>query len=118
MLNSARFAPTPIQRSAVAMRRSRWKPLLALLAAGIALYLYLTGDDGLLHLRQRQQERLELAVQVVRLEMENDSLRQVLIRLEDDLEYVEKVAREEYGMTKKGEQIYRLRESAAGEEDR
>ena len=107
-LSSTSFA----RRYPIARRRRPWKPLLALLAIG-SLYLLMAGDDGMLRLRQRRQEQRELASQVVRLEVENDSLRQVLTRLEHDLEYVEKVAREEYGMTKKGEQLYRLRPSAA-----
>ena len=40
----------------------------------------------------------------------NDSLRQVLWMLENDLDFVEKVAREQYGMVKPGERVYRVRD--------
>jgi cell division protein FtsB len=38
--------------------------------------------------------------------------------LENDLDYVEKVAREEYGMSRKMERVYRLRPTAPQEEKR
>lgn len=100
---------TAVRRTPVVARRRRWK--LLLLAAGlvVAAYLLLAGDDGLLRLWERQRELAEIESTVARLEVENDSLRQVLWRLENDLDYVEKVAREEYGMSKKGERVYRLR---------
>jgi len=89
-------------------RRRRWKPLLFAAALGVVAYLFLAGDDGLLRLWERQRGLEEIEARVTRLEVENDSLLQVLWRLENDLDYVEKVAREEYGMSKKGERVYRL----------
>ena len=50
---------------------------------------------------------------MVALKAQNDSLRNVLNLLEGNLEYLEKIAREEYGMKKPGERIYRIPESVA-----
>ena len=100
---------TAVRRPSVVARRRRWKLLLLAVALAVAAYLLLTGDAGLLRLWGRQQQLEEIEATVARLEAENDSLRQVLWRLENDLDYVEKVAREEYGMSKKGERVYRLR---------
>jgi cell division protein FtsB len=93
----------------VAARKNRWKSLLLIAVLGIAAYVFLGGDSGLYRLRQRWRELDELEARVALLEAENDSLRHVLWLLENDLGYVEKVAREEYGMSKKGERVYRLR---------
>jgi len=106
-----RSRTTTTQRSAVA-RSIRWKLAFVLLALAFLFYAFGSGDNGLEPLRQKWRG-LEMAEErVARLQAENDSLKQVLWRLENDLEYVEKVAREEYGMVKEGEQVYRLRSSA------
>ena len=54
----------------------------------------------------------------IRMQAENDSLKQVISGLENDLEYVEKVAREEYGMIRKGEVLYRLRKATTEKEEK
>ena len=90
------------------VRRSRWRQMFFLVIAGAAGYFFLSGDEGLPHLWKRREKLEELQTRMKRLEAENDSLRRVLWRLENDLDYVEKVAREEYGMSKKGERVYRL----------
>ena len=64
--------------------------------------------DGLRELWRKRQELAAAEAHLAQLQADNDSLRQVLWRLENDLEYVEKVAREEYGMVKEGERVYRL----------
>jgi cell division protein FtsB len=101
---------TTARRPPVAVRPRKWKLLLALLAVGGALCFSALGENGLYRIWQKQQELEALEGQVARLEAENDSLRQVLWRLENDLQYVEKVAREEYGMSRPGERVYRLEE--------
>ena len=100
---------TAARRTPVVVHRRRWKPLLLAVALVAVAFGLLAGDDGLLRLWERQRELEKIEATVARLQAENDSLRQVLWLLENDLDYVEKVAREEYGMSKKGERVYRLR---------
>ena len=96
--------------------RSRRLRFIVLLLFVALLFLAFGGpDDGLPALWRQRQELAEAEGNVAQLQAENDSLRQVLWRLENDLDYVEKVAREEYGMVKEGEKVYRL-QSAATEE--
>jgi cell division protein FtsB len=92
-------------------RLIHWKFVLFLLVLTFLFFAFGRGDEGLYQLWQEWQALEVAQQQVARLQAENDSLRQVLWRLENDLEYVEKVAREEYGMSKQGERIYRLRHS-------
>jgi cell division protein FtsB len=100
--------PTTSRRRPVVERRRhwRWVALLALLL--VASYVFIRGDGGLRRLYQRWGELQEAEARTLRLEAETDSLRQVLWLLENDLDYVEKVAREEYGMSRSWERVYRL----------
>lgn len=41
-----------------------------------------------------------------------ESLEQEIDRLTNDLDYIEKIAREDYGMIKDGEEVYRVPESS------
>ena len=51
---------------------------------------------------------MELEAQVQQLEAETDSLRQVLKLLESDIDFIEKVAREDLGLVKPGEVVIPL----------
>ena len=90
-----------------------WKVALAVAALAGWAYLVVAGDGGLLELREVRGELADLEARVAQLAAENDSLSRVLWRLENDPTYLEEVAREDYGMIKPGERLYRLRESAA-----
>lgn len=98
------------RREPLAQRGARgWWKIGALLGA-VALWasLFFAGEGGWLDL-QRQKERLSaLEEEVARLEATNDSLRLVLERMESDPAFLEKVAREELGMVRPGEHLYRI----------
>lgn len=90
--------------------RSRWWKLIALLAMLAAwTYVFLAGDGGWLDLRQQRQSLATMTAEVERLQALNDSLRTVLERMEVDPEFLEKVAREKFGMVKPGEHLYRIK---------
>ena len=93
--------------------RRRLKILVALLVVVAGLYLLLTGEQGFIRVAEKRDELADLEAEVARLEAINDSLRQVLWLLENDPGYLEKVAREQFGMAKPGERVYRLREEIA-----
>ena len=101
--------PTAPKAQAQATRKKRWKyALYAALLLSLG-YFFIGGDDGLGAIRQ---QRLELAIAEERLEHQRarrDSLALVLQRLQTDLDYIEKIAREELGMVKKGERLYYVR---------
>lgn len=102
------MARSPLRPQAEPAGRSRWRLGLALVVLGAILYLFVGGDEGLLEIRRQSQALSALQARVDQLEAENDSLRQILTMLEHDRDYIEKVAREEYGMIKPGEKVYRL----------
>src|SRR5215510_15133374 len=85
--------------------RRFWLPAL-LLCYGFLAVSTLVGERGLLHLWQLRQEQRDLEAQVFALIRENEELRSRLLRLQTDDEFVEKVAREELKVVRKGEIIY------------
>ena len=90
-------------------RSTRWR--LLFLAAFLVLIIYIAAGDGLLlDVREQERELTKLEVQVDRLETNNDSLRRVLDQLENDADYIEKLAREELGLAKPGEAVIPLEE--------
>ena len=88
------------------MTRARWAALAAL---AFLLYFGIQGGEyattDLLALRR--QEASERA-QVQRLRLAVDSLQKEAVAIEHDLRTQERVARERFGMIRRGELLYRL----------
>jgi cell division protein FtsB len=89
--------------------------------AGLAFALYFAlqgGEYGTLDLLQLQKEEKEEGAKVARLRWLVDSLTRAANAIERDPRVQERVARERFGMIKKGEFLYRLvptDESVSGE---
>jgi cell division protein FtsB len=101
------MATTAKNSTAPLARNARWR--LLFLAAFLGLVAYVAAGDGLLfEVWEQEQELTVLEAQVGRLEAENDSLRQILDQLDNDMDYIEKLAREELGLIKPGEVVIPL----------
>ena len=80
-----------------------------LLIAFLALVAYLAFGNGLFYkVWQKEKTLTELEAQVRQLRAGNDSLRQVLKLLEGDIDFIERVAREDLGLVKPGEVVIPL----------
>ena len=80
-----------------------------LLIAFLALVAYVAFGNRLFYKVWQEEKTLtELEAQRDRLEAETDSLRQVLKLLESDIDFIEKVAREDLGLVKPGEVVIPL----------
>ena len=101
-LTQKRAKPSVVSASSSPLR---WVLTCAVVA--LAAYLIL-GSSELWQIGEKRKSLTELEAQVARLESETDSLKTILWRLENDPAFVEKVAREEYGLQKKGERVYEL----------
>ena len=77
-------------------------------AVFFVLYIFLFGNYGVYRMwkQKKEIEQLEQTLEALRLRQEQLKLEAHL--LENDPEYIEKIAREEYGMMKKGEIIYKI----------
>lgn len=72
----------------------------------ILIYLFIQGDQGFLKYIKLQQEKKQILKQIERLKKEyNDSLNEIDL-LTNNYRYIEKIAREQHQMGKKGEKIY------------
>lgn len=78
------------------------------------LFLFTTfGDRGLLHLSRLREEKKKLDDRNFVLQKENELLRERIYRLRHDNFYLEKSAREELGLARQGEIVYRFSSSEA-----
>jgi cell division protein FtsB len=84
----------------------RWATIIGLAAA---LYFALQGGEyGTLDLLQLRRDEAQEQADVLRLQRLVDSLTKAAVALELDPRVQERVARERFGMIKKGEFLYRL----------
>ncbi|MEK7335658.1 MAG: septum formation initiator family protein [Candidatus Binatota bacterium] len=75
----------------------------------MTLSLFTTfGERGLLHLWRLWGERRELSETNFLLQKENELLRERIYRLRHDDLYLEKIAREDLGLVRPGEIVYRF----------
>ncbi len=75
----------------------------------VALLLFTAfGERGVFHLWRLQGEKKQLQEKNFLLQKENDGLRERVERIRRDDSYLEKMAREELGLTRPGETVYRF----------
>lgn len=83
----------------------------AVTALSLLFLSTIVGQHGLLHLWKLRQDQRALEAEVFTLLRGNEELRHRLARLQTDTEFLEKVAREELGLAREGELVYRFPES-------
>ena len=85
--------------------------LLLYVTSGLVLLLGWTsvvGDGGVLRIRELRAQEARLSEKVANLEAENARLRENVRRLNEDDRYIERVARENQGLVRDGETVYRF----------
>jgi cell division protein FtsB len=76
---------------------------------GVSVYFALFGGSySVFEVRRVRAERVELQKTLAELEHTNDSLRTWAEALETDSATIERLAREQYGMIREGEILYRI----------
>ncbi len=85
-------------------RRIRWGTLLLI---GLAVWLVWTFGQGFVRSYQLKQELAEVESRIRAVEIRNEKIRSELERLQS-AEYIERMAREELGLVKPGEELYIL----------
>jgi cell division protein FtsL len=99
-------------RETIYAAKTRRRRLIAVVVAVFALaallvYVFIFSRHGYLRRRELARENERLHAELQKLQDENARLREELNRLEDP-EAVEKLAREELGLVKDGETVYRF----------
>ena len=81
----------------------------------VLMLLYLAfGDWGLVRYRRLSEDHRVIEERTQALQRDNEVLRDRIYRLRKDDRYLEKVAREEFGLAREGEIIYRFPPADAG----
>ncbi|HPD25470.1 MAG TPA: septum formation initiator family protein [Candidatus Marinimicrobia bacterium] len=84
-----------------------------LCAITLFIIIFVIGDYGLYQIYLLNKQKKQIENHLVELQYTQDSLLTEKTRLESDLQYIEKLAREKYRMAKKGEKVFRVIEKPA-----
>lgn len=90
----------------------RWKKsfLVAVLATFLITWFSFLDTYSLWTHYQLKQRKQELKAKTEQLQQQTEELKAKIKDLENDPDLLERIAREEYGMRKKGETVYKIRE--------
>ena len=80
---------------------------IGLIGALMAL-TFIFGDHGVLQLFKLKREKTKIQDHIIELREEKEELVLEKHRLENDLDYIEKLAREKYRMAKPGEKVFKV----------
>ena len=81
---------------------------LAFLIGLSLVIIFIFGDHGLLKLYKIKNERKLIQNKIANLRAEREILKNEKNKIENDLNYIEKIAREKYKMVKPGEKIFKV----------
>ncbi len=74
----------------------------------ILIFIFIFGDHGLFQLYTLKKEKKEIQKKIELFREERELLIEEKNRLENDLKYIEKLAREKYKMAKPGEKVFKV----------
>ena len=93
--------------SLLIFQKQFFKGLIFLIFFSLTI-IFVFGDHGLLKLYKIKNERLLIQKKITSLREEREKLKTEKIKIENDLSYIEKIAREKYKMVKPGEKIFKI----------
>lgn len=88
--------------------KEKLKKVVKIVLVVAIAYFFLTGNRGLIHLVQMKVEKYKLQKEIDGFIEENKEVVREIEELRTDLKAVERIAREELGLVKKGEIIYKF----------
>ena len=103
-----RAAEPRVFRQKIVETQKRFIRGILFLIATTLLIVFIFGDHGLLQLYKLKRERAEIQNHILKLRQNKEVLITEKNRLENDLDYIEKLAREKYRMAKPGEQVFKV----------
>ena len=106
------FLPDKAQKNISWILTRRKRIVKRLIIFGLLLlivYIYGFGDYGLYQYYQLRQEEKHLQTELAKLELESKQLeKEKQLLQKQDPDYLERIAREKFGLVKPGEKIYKL----------
>ena len=97
-------------KKAIKLQETNWS-LLGWASVVIFLIIHLIFNDlGLIKMFELKSKKNELHADIQKLKFEIEEQAKVSNMLVNDFEYIEKIAREQFRMVKKGEKVFRVRD--------
>ena len=81
---------------------------LVLLICLSLIIVFIFGDHGLLKLYKIKSQRKTIQTHIAQLRDEREKAKEKKNKIENDINYIEKMAREKYKMVKPGEKIFKV----------
>ena len=94
-------------KSITIFQKQFFQGLVCLIGLSLVI-IFVFGDHGLLKLYKIKNERKLIQNKIANLRAEREILKNEKIKIENDLDYIEKIAREKYKMVKPGEKIFKV----------
>ncbi|MBD3275778.1 MAG: hypothetical protein GF372_10720 [Candidatus Marinimicrobia bacterium] len=82
--------------------------LMGLATSLVLMMVFVLSDHGLYELYQLKRQQAMIEERIQELEIENEQMAEEKQRLESDMEYIERLARERYRMAREGEKVFRV----------
>ena len=73
--------------------------------------IFIFGDHGLIKLYKIKNQRKKVQNHIAQLRQEKEKKEEEKNKIENDLDYIEKIAREKYKMVKPGDKIFKIIEN-------
>ena len=102
-----KLKPRRAQQQVAATQKQFIRGIIFLLCITL-LIIFIFGDHGLLQLYKLKRDRAKVQAQIAQLRKEREGVMVEKNRLENDIQYLEKLARERYRMVKPGEKVYKV----------
>lgn len=95
----------PVQRLSPIQKR-RLKKVCSIMAVTGLLWLLFAPGSGVVSLLRQRAALEQLQEETARLRIQNEQLQEEIKKLKDDPDYLEQVARRDFGLLKKNERVY------------
>lgn len=104
-----KFNRNKIKKNRKSFYNAKSTKIIFIILAGIAaLFFFLSGPRGTIQLYQNINKKENLVREIERLEHKKVHLDSLKNELNNNPEYIEKIAREKYNMKKKGEKVLKV----------
>ena len=97
------------KRRGIKRQLLRRRIVIAVVVAVVMAFILFFADYSLWTRIRLEMEKRDLQEQIAQQQRRRDSLRKLIKRLQTDTLYIEKLAREQYGMVRPGEEVYIFR---------
>ena len=107
-MRKRRTLKTSRRKQYIAEAQRKFFRTIILLGVSFLIIIFLIGDHGIYQLYKINAQRKITQKRIEELKTERVLLENEKNRLETDLDYIERLAREKYRMAKKGEKVFKV----------